>query len=749
MASPALRKNRKRKSQPQSSGSPFSVSLRSARDLIANGKQDEGLTALNQLATTTRNPTRRAKILLIIGASETELSRHAAAAGAFSRAAAFARQATDLDLLLRASAAEIRALLRALRTEDAKKAAATLLAELNQAQQAYEKILALTPAQLAAKGGIQVPAQPPRPTVVLTKIAHAFLESGLTTEAREFLLKAIQLSPNGASRARQSLAKLALAGDDPALAERYAREALLMGRFQAKTIAAWQLYLDARARQNLKPILEPDVLASFQTHAKARIASASLYSISRTLRSHGDPTWKTLARSGIALSSADPIIATELEKLIQADAKLTLSEEPRLIAARALRLFRAKDAAAQEQVSHAKAYARFSLLALSTPNLTLINRIATQRFGDLHTITVRHAMALGAIQAKDTDRARTWLLALLADLTPGTEPWGKATWALARLEESLENPGEASVWYFELAENKLTPPRFRIQAMLKGFRELVKSNGTVDTPKVSAAVSSILSTVDDYKLALDAARQLSLAGASFLDLKLQAAQRGKSLAAIALQNASTSREKLTILEYVARRQVWDLGDCTSVLERWDQLSPKDRLEFETVTGALWYEYVSLIFKALTRKDRSAEAESLIAKIIDRDRSTPEGYVIVGTEYAEWLLQSGEKAKAFEYFDWIAKEAPTHRRAAVAHYWIALRHIKQGEQDLAKQSAVCIRKCFGGVPALLDEWELDAAALLILSNKNASLAIKASGVHHTENYLEKTNGKLQIQIKKLD
>lgn len=748
MASPRIRKNRKRKPTSQSAGSPFSVSLRAARDLIDGGQQDQALAALNLLANNTRNTTRRAKILLLIGASESGLSRHAAAAVAYSRAAAFARQAADSELLLQCASGEIRSLLRAMRTEDAKAAATTLLAELSQAQQDYEKILTLTPAQFAAQGSIQAPAQPPRPTVVLTKIAHSFLEAGLTTEAQGFLLKAIQAAPNGASRARQCLARLALAGDNPAQAERFAREALLMGRFQAKTTAAWQLYLDARARQNLKPILEPDLLASFQQHAKARVASASIHSISRTLRAHSDPSWKTIAQSALTASSTDPIIATELEKLIQADAKLTSSQEVLPIAARALRLFRAKDVSAQEQVGHAKAYIRFSLLASSTPNVTLIIRIATERFGADHAATVRHAMALGAIQAKDTERARTWLFALLTDLQPGTEAWGKATWALARLEEDLERSGAASVWYFELAENTQTPPRFRIQAMLKGFRELVKSNGAVDTPKVSATVSSILSTVDDFKLALDAARQLALAGNSFLDLKLQAAQRGKSLASTAYLAAHTSREKLTILEYVARRQAWDLGDSASILERWDQLPLKDRSEFETLSGPLWYEYVSLVFRALTLKNRSVEAKIIVASIIDRDRSNPEGYVIVGTEYAEWLLRSGQLIEAFGYFEWIAKESPTHRKAALSHYWISLRYLKQGKQDLAKQEAERTRKCFGGVPALLPEWLLDAKAILLITNMNKRQALIKSAVCMTDQFFDTALDGIKMDIAKL-
>ncbi|NQX00021.1 tetratricopeptide repeat protein [bacterium] len=737
----SVAKKGKRKTRTENPTAGFSGSLRVARDLVTSGKQSEGLTALNELAAATKNPARLGKILTIVGESQASLSRHTEACAAFAKAAQYANQAQEYDLLLRAGYGQVRSLLRSQRITEAKTAASQLIADLNTADQAIQAIANLSPAQLASQGNVTLPARPPRSTVVLTKIGNAFYESGLTDEAKAFYTQAIQISPNGASRARQNLAKLALASDNPALAERYARESLLMGRFQAKTVAAWQLYLDARARQNLVPILEPDVLGAFKTNAKDRIAGASLLSIVRVLRAHSDPTWKTVAQSAITSSDIDTIIATELEKLIQADAKLIASDEPRLIAARALKLFRATDVSSQEQVGHAKAYARYSLLSSSVPNLTLVNRIATERFGVLHTSAVRHAMALGAIQAKDNDRARIWLLDLLSDLNPGTEGWGKATWALARLSEDLGNPGEASVWYFELAENNLTPPRFRIQAMLKGFRQLAAAGGAVDTGKVSTTVSTLLRTVDDYKLALDAARQLSLAGASFLDLKLQAAQRGKSLATTALQNAASSREKLAIIEYVARRQAWDLGDFTSILEQWDQLPLKDRSEFETLSGSLWYEYVAILFKALTRKNRAPEAESLVASIIDRDRSTSEGYVIVGSEYAEWLLRGGQKAKAFEYFVWIAKESPTHRRAAVAHYWMALSHLKQGEQNQAKIAAEKVRACFGGIPALLDEWKMDAAAYIILNDNRIDDSIRASGVSYSKTFLFDSSARL--------
>jgi hypothetical protein len=205
------------------------------------------------------------------------------------------------------------------------------------------------------------------------------------------------------------------------------------------------------------------------------------------------------------------------------------------------------------------------------------------------------------------------------------------------MEEDLGNHGEASVWYLELAENKTIVSRFRFQAALKGFKQLATSGGAVDTTKVRETVSSVLKDISDYRIALDAARQLALAGNSFLDLKLAASERGQKLADIALEKAGSAKERLAILEYMSRRQAWDLGDYISILDQWDRLTLLDRSEFKAVSGALWYEYLSMIFRSLVARKRENEAELLVASVIDRDTAPPEGFVIVGTEYAAWLL----------------------------------------------------------------------------------------------------------------
>jgi hypothetical protein len=709
----------------------FPQALGNARDLITRGHHEEGLAALSALAAATRNPTKRGKILMLTAESEARLSRHESAAGAYAKAGDFARQAGDLRLLLKASLGRIRSLLAGLRDDDARNAAADLLASLHEQQNNYQQLADTSTEDLANAGSLEIPPQPPRPTVVLTSLAQAFITAGLTADARQFLQRAVQLTPNGASRARQELARLALASDDPAQAERFAREALLMGRFQAKTTAAWKLYLEARSRQNLSPILEPDVLAALRTHAKGRSASSSLLSICRTLRSHGSQEWLDLARAALSAPDTDPVIATELEKILQAEAKLTGGEAPEQIANRALRLLAKKDISPQEQKAHAKEYVRYSLLAGTEPDTSAIVRRATKLHGEGQAVEVLHAMALGAIMAGREDAGRQMLQQLQAELAPGSDPWGKATWALAELEEDTKQFSASASTYLELAGTKNIPAKFRAQAMLRGFKNLSSAGGSSDVNATKGFVSTLLSEVDDHRTALDIARQLALAGPPFRKLSAEAASRGIALADSMLQSDLSVQDTLVIIEYLARKLYWDLGLYHEVISRFDRLDAATRSEMRLVGGNLWYEYLAVVFRSLCQINETARARRLAAEVLDKEQATPEGYVILGSEYADYLMTARECAEAFKFHGWIVKEAPTHRKAAASHYWLAIRALNLGDRPFAHNSATALRKCYSMAPALLDEWELDAAALLIQRDCDLAQTAKDPGAARYE------------------
>lgn len=741
-------KKRKRGSSSPGPKSQFSASLNTARDLVNSGKQAEGLLLLNELASATRNPTKLGKILLLIGDSQVSFSRHTEAVAAFERASVYAKQAQNYGLLLRAGYGQVRSLLRSLNTEQAKIFANQLIADLSAAERAIEEIARLTPAQLASQGSVTVPSRPPRGTVVLTKIGNAFYESGLTNEARDFYLQAIQLSPNGASRARQSLAKLSLASDNPELAERYARESLLMGRFQAKTVAAWQLYLDARARQKLNPILEPDVFAAFKLNTTGRIAGASFLSIIRVLRAHSDSQWKLLATEAVSIVATDPIVKTEIEKILQSDAKLTSSQPPEVIAAQALRMLVAPEVSAQEQIAHAKVYVLYTLKANLNLDTSAILQSAQKSFGPNHVISLKHAMALGAISARRFDLAREQLKDLESLLQAGCSAWGRCCWALARMEGDLGNHNQASIMYMKMAAHDKIQARFRVQGLLRGLHHLKNAGGSTNHVAISRSIRSIMSDTTDYRVALNAARQLALAGTAFRKDMMEAANRGIALADLALASSSTDQEALGITEFLARKLYWDLSMLKPLLQRWDNLSTQKKTSFAAIGGSIWYQYIATVFRSLQNSDRQSEALALAASILDENRASPEGYVIIGTEYAEWLLRSGDKVKAFGYFDWISTESPTHRKAALSHYWIAISNLQKNDLPGAKRSANAIRKCYSPAPALEIEQLMDAAALLILNDYDKFAAQKDSIVPQSIQTLQGQIDRIQEDIDSL-
>jgi hypothetical protein len=164
--------------------------------------------------------------------------------------------------------------------------------------------------------------------------------------------------------------------------------------------------------------------------------------------------------------------------------------------------------------------------------------------------------------------------------------------------------------------------------MLRGFKLLGASGNPVNSPKTSETIRSILAGIDDYRLLLDAARQLSLAGSSFANLKDEAARKGVSLADEAIGAAKTPQEGLMILEYLARKQHWDIGDSAGVIIRWNALPPARRSDFATAGGSVWYEYLALVFRSLIVSGRDADAiPGLYWKpIVEFDRFHFEGSV---------------------------------------------------------------------------------------------------------------------------
>jgi tetratricopeptide (TPR) repeat protein len=705
----------KRQQVSLAQGSSFSCALRTARNVIAAGRHEEGLVQLNNLANRSNSDLEKASVILLVAESESILARHSDAAAAFKRAAVFARRASDMNLVLRAGLGTIRAYLGSSQYDEAKNAALALQSEFEKINETFDLLAAATPAQVISQGKLLVMPRPPRLTVALTKLANAFMERGYTDDAKSYLEKVIVLSPNGGSRARQCLAKLALASDDAALAERYARESLQVGRFQAKTISAWQLYIDARARQGSSPILEPVLLESLKQNSKGRIWAASVWNIIRSLRAHSDPAWNDLANFYLSRKEAgDPVITVEIEKILTAAIKLDPEGDPAWIANKSLELFRRPNSSPSELIAHGKDHVRFALLSNQIPQLEPLLQISRKRFGRSHTLKLRHSMAHGAIKAQSYEMAKSMFLELVGEQPAGSAGWGKAIWSLAVLESSLGQAKPAAEWYLKLAENTQVPERFRAQATLRAFAQLATlDEEDIDLDGIRASIRSIVSNSADFRLVFDVARQLNLGGDDFYDLLDEAAARGEILVDLALKKETTPRGTLAILEYLARRQYYDVRKSKLLLIRWEKLGSSEITEFEKCGGSIWYNYLSLVFLAMIDVGRKNDAVKLASEILNGNRESPEGYVILGSAYAGWLIATKEYQTAFTCFEWIVQECPKHRSAAAAHYWLGLRALVRGDESTATAFAVSARECFSGRPALISEWQTECKSYHLL------------------------------------
>ena len=199
-----------------------------------------------------------------------------------------------IRIWIRPAMGEIRALLSAVRPEEALVCADEVWKRARQYHADLEAQMSTTNQELRKGGKIRVAKRPIRPSVILSGLGNAFLDEGYINSARDFYQQAVLTSPNGASRARQGLAQIALAEDRNSDAEQYARESIQMGKFQAKTVAAWPMSVGARFKQGKNP-LDEELFTSLNLNRDGRVRARAVHAIVKALRAHGDERWQKIA----------------------------------------------------------------------------------------------------------------------------------------------------------------------------------------------------------------------------------------------------------------------------------------------------------------------------------------------------------------------------------------------------------------------------------------------------------------------
>ena len=575
--------------------------------------------------------------------------------------------------------------------------------------------------------------RPVRLTTILTRFGNLFLQEGYIENANDFYREAISIAPNGASRARQGLSKIAIANGKFEDAERFSRESLQMGRFQAKTLHSWALYYEARQKRGLA-IHDAELFASMLGVSGKSVRNRAIVVVVESLRKWSDPAWKRIASEWISKpkSEFDPIFQIELSKVLLAEAKV-VDSDPNTVVLAAQNILKQPMTAPSEMVGLAKTLALFSLRATGDAKVlqqTLKLIQAKVSIGSYAKVV--HSASLGAMLAGRHDVARDLLTTQLGGLLPSTRQWRISQWALARMEGAVKNHSVAAAHFLRVAEQSETPPRFQIQGILEWLLQLQKSGISPDIAQTEQRLKAILARVEDYSLLLDAARQLALAGNSFTDLKNLVAAAGIKGAKKAFQEATDPKLALEPLLHLARRQYYELFMSADIHQFWNSL-PMAKREWLWTQDERFWEYMSLVILSYQAVDNAGEAENLTIALLSSNTIPAHGVTHIAAAYADLLLIENDYVKAKVFLDKAVAASPFHRLCANAYYWRALHGRNAGDKQTVIVNAQMIRRCFGTRPSFGSEWALDSRAILLLGETSNNSNIEEQN-RYSKSYL---------------
>jgi hypothetical protein len=288
------------------------------------------------------------------------------------------------------------------------------------------------------------------------------------------------------------------------------------------------------------------------------------------------------------------------------------------------------------------------------------------------------------------------------------------------------------------------PGQFRLQAFLYGIGESQKAGDAIDLADTEKRVKQILADITDYRALLDAARQLSLAGSRFRKIFRTVALDAEAKAIKAFIEAVDSGRALVILNHLARRQYYDLTRLAALTDLWESLSD-EKIAWLWSRDAKFWEYVALVISAYFDQDATNKAEEM-AKTMLADVTVPEeGRVHLRTTYANWLLDQSRDKEAALLYEQVRDETPSHRLAAFAHYWLAIRAAKTNDSSNAKISAEAVRRCLAPKPGYHWEWTLDCKAALLLQQLYGSSTPVDMRLYRQE-FIKRMNERLTEDLK---
>lgn len=720
-------KNRKRPHRSPRGKTPLSASLREIGEQIQKKDFAAGLSKANQTLTAPgMTEYARSRVLALVADSEFKRGRFTEAAQIQLQAAT--KSVDHATLWLRPHIGLVRALLKAPQVDQAVVMArqAVALAEAKRAD--FEQQVSAANFKVKNRIKVFVPDLAPRVSVVATRMGYLFLQEGEPEAAEEFFQKAIESTKGGANRARQGLAQIALAKGEFGNAIEIATDAIRRGDYQAKTLPAWKTLI--AARRQLGGWRISDRLIENLDTAPAGLRSRTILSIVRELRKSDMRQWREVAERWSSQEGAQfPIIETEIRKMILSSAKAepgnaTDKRE------KAEQLLQMPGLSAKEWLTGAKELVRASLWEGLSVDINQLVATAEVAYGQDFVPRLRHSLALSCMMAKRHDLARPLLQANI-QLASDNPQWGKSVWALARME-SLFDQAESARLYRLFFEEDSIPVRFRLQAQLLWCQALIAAGEPGPLLEARSLMETTLGNIQDPDVLMNFARHLLTAPEELRRWGRQLFEQGKTIALRQYNDASSPSVAISILFKLTRRQVIDFNRNDEVIALWEGLSPDKRDWLWSQKRDFW-EYLSLVFTAYVRGGNMTEAEAFAKEFLEDPASPPEQLPLLGVPLARRFRLTGRFDEGIDLYARMAHLVPTHASCAEAWYWMALVAYKQSDGRKVNEYATNIRLAQGVQVGMMEQWNFDSRALLLLENLNIA-SIDTQAVNYTGDFL---------------
>ena len=719
---------------------PSSAQLRQAGDAVRRHQYAQALSTLNSLAATVQEGPTMGKLLSMVGDVYLSQGQSKQAQSAYKDAQI--HSVSDPVAWFRPVMGEIVSLLKDVQVDAAAGIARTAVANAKSREDVRRAHVVQSQQQLASVGVAKLKLFYMRPSVVATKLGSLFLREGEISLAKEMFNNALDANPSGGCRARLGLAEIALRERDPATASSLAKSALVVGKYQAKTISAWKLLISANIHLGSPP-LDFTLLPSLQ-QARPNVRARSMLAIITTLRGLNDPNWRDLANGWLSKESAQCASTTAaLRQMFVADAKRSAGNDKQILSDTASALLSTESISLSEWLVGTK-----QLLRTTDPK-SLVSALyealyqGINKFGSGSEAKITYNLARSASHAHQHNEAKH-LLGRAVQLDHTRVFWRKAATYLASLESKDENYAAAANWHLMCAQDESTPMRIRFNSHIRWAKCLIKA-GNLDA--ILAAKTQLLNLVNasqDYETMLDLAHAVIDAPRELNHLAKTMLSQGQSLALQGLEQARSPASASTILMKLARRYA-DFGMHSETIATWTALS-SDKKAWLWSANADYWDYVGLVFRAYRDGGDTASAMSFITPFLN-DSATPlENNAMLYSLYGIELMNEGNVNSGTEALKKGISLQPTCKYCAYGYYWLALSAHAKGTSSERSTYANRVLTTLGNHPSMQWQSDLALSAKCILANLDTDVVAASENI--PKSTLSKLLSRIQTDLRRL-